>query len=70
MTLATDRARSSRVATVVASSRPLSWVNTAFPFGAAYLLFDTGLPAQVGQVEQGDRTDRAAGPPHRRRRWR
>ena len=43
MTLATDRARSSRVATVVASSRPLSWVNTAFPFGAAYLLFDGGL---------------------------
>jgi 4-hydroxybenzoate polyprenyltransferase len=32
---------------VVASSRPLSWVNTAYPFGAAYLLagggWDLGL---------------------------
>ncbi len=27
-----------RVATVLGSSRPVSWVNTAFPFGAAYLL--------------------------------
>ncbi|MFC6152108.1 prenyltransferase [Nocardioides yefusunii] len=28
----------STVGTVLGSSRPLSWVNTAFPFGAAYLL--------------------------------
>lgn len=28
---------------VVASSRPLSWINTAFPFGAAYLLVGGGL---------------------------
>ena len=28
---------------MLASSRPLSWVNTAFPFGAAYLLADGGL---------------------------
>ncbi|GGD30947.1 prenyltransferase [Nocardioides daphniae] len=32
----------SRVATVVGSSRPLSWVNTAFPFGAAYLVAGGG----------------------------
>jgi 4-hydroxybenzoate polyprenyltransferase len=32
-----------RVGQVVASSRPLSWVNTAFPFGAAYLLAGGGL---------------------------
>ncbi|QCC78743.1 prenyltransferase [Nocardioides daphniae] len=35
----------SRLRTVVASSRPLSWVNTAFPFGAAYLLVGGGLDA-------------------------
>ncbi|QCX27856.1 prenyltransferase [Nocardioides jishulii] len=28
----------SRIGTVLGSSRPLSWVNTAFPFGAAYLV--------------------------------
>src|SRR5690606_32601456 len=28
--------------TVLGSSRPLSWVNTAFPFGAAYLLAGGG----------------------------
>ena len=28
---------------VLASSRPLSWINTAFPFGAAYLLAGGGL---------------------------
>lgn len=28
---------------VIASSRPLSWINTAFPFGAAYLLAGGGL---------------------------
>lgn len=28
----------SRLGRLVASSRPLSWVNTAYPFGAAYLL--------------------------------
>ncbi|MBC9226978.1 prenyltransferase [Aeromicrobium sp. 636] len=30
---------------VLASSRPLSWVNTAFPFGAAYLLAGGGPDA-------------------------
>jgi 4-hydroxybenzoate polyprenyltransferase len=30
---------------VLASSRPLSWVNTAYPFGAAYLLAGGGLDA-------------------------
>jgi 4-hydroxybenzoate polyprenyltransferase len=35
--------RRHRVGQVVASSRPLSWVNTAFPFGAAYLLAGGGL---------------------------
>lgn len=35
----------SRAGQVVASSRPLSWINTAFPFGAAYLLADGGLDA-------------------------
>src|SRR5690606_15929132 len=34
-----------RVGQVVASSRPLSWVNTAFPFGAAYLLAGGGTDA-------------------------
>ncbi|SKB07001.1 prenyltransferase [Aeromicrobium choanae] len=33
----------SRAGQVLASSRPLSWVNTAFPFGAAYLLGGGGL---------------------------
>jgi 4-hydroxybenzoate polyprenyltransferase len=32
----------SPAAQVLASSRPLSWVNTAFPFGAAYLLAGGG----------------------------
>ena len=32
-----------RAGAVVASSRPLSWVNTAFPFGAAYLLVGGGV---------------------------
>ncbi|MBE7325244.1 prenyltransferase [Nocardioides sp. Y6] len=31
------------LAAVLGSSRPLSWVNTAFPFGAAYLLVGGGL---------------------------
>lgn len=35
--------RMSTVRTVLGSSRPLSWVNTAFPFGAAYLLGGGGL---------------------------
>lgn len=35
----------SRAGQVLASSRPLSWINTAFPFGAAYLLADGGLDA-------------------------
>ena len=28
---------------LILSSRPLSWVNTAYPFGAAYLLMGGGL---------------------------
>ncbi|WP_204163745.1 prenyltransferase [Nocardioides solisilvae] len=32
-----------RAGQVLASSRPLSWVNTAFPFGAAYLMAGGGL---------------------------
>lgn len=32
-----------RVAAVFRSSRPISWVNTAFPFGAAYLLLGGAL---------------------------
>ncbi|PZR54392.1 prenyltransferase [Xylanimonas oleitrophica] len=35
------------IAQVVASSRPLSWVNTAYPFGAAYLLAGGGLDAAL-----------------------
>ncbi|MFO6452239.1 MULTISPECIES: prenyltransferase [unclassified Aeromicrobium] len=35
----------SRAGQVLASSRPLSWINTAFPFGAAYLLADGGFDA-------------------------
>src|SRR3954452_13998230 len=41
MTAATLSGRSTRhsaLAQVVGTSRPLSWVNTAYPFGAAYLL--------------------------------
>ncbi len=32
----------SALLSVVGSSRPISWVNTAFPFGAAYLLAGGG----------------------------
>ncbi len=35
--------RPSALGQVLASSRPLSWVNTAYPFGAAYLLAGGGL---------------------------
>lgn len=38
-------AGASALGQVVASSRPLSWVNTAFPFGAAYLLVGGGADA-------------------------
>lgn len=38
-------ARSAALLQVVGSSRPLSWVNTAYPFGAAYLLAGGGLDA-------------------------
>lgn len=31
---------------LVMSSRPISWVNTAFPFGAAYILAQGGLDAR------------------------
>lgn len=35
------------VRVVVASSRPISWVNTAFPFAAAYLFLDGGVTWQL-----------------------
>jgi 4-hydroxybenzoate polyprenyltransferase len=35
----------SSTAALVGSSRPLSWVNTAYPFGAAYLVAGGGLDA-------------------------
>jgi 4-hydroxybenzoate polyprenyltransferase len=34
----TRRSKLDTVGTVLGSSRPISWINTAFPFGAAYLL--------------------------------
>src|SRR3954447_762851 len=46
MTAATLSGRSTRhssLAQVVGSSRPLSWINTAYPFGAAYLLAGGGV---------------------------
>src|SRR3954452_3148937 len=46
MTAATLSGRSPRhssLAQVVGSSRPLSWINTAYPFGAAYLLAGGGV---------------------------
>ncbi|WP_121254912.1 prenyltransferase [Nocardioides ferulae] len=39
----TGSVRGSVAGQVLASSRPLSWVNTAYPFGAAYLLAGGGL---------------------------
>jgi 4-hydroxybenzoate polyprenyltransferase len=36
-------AQHSPVSQLLASSRPLSWVNTAYPFGAAYLLAGGGV---------------------------
>ena len=35
------------IAQIVLSSRPVSWINTAFPFGAAYLLTTRELDATV-----------------------
>ncbi|MDH2416246.1 prenyltransferase [Nocardioides sp. CER19] len=41
---AVQQPRASRaLAQVVGTSRPLSWVNTAYPFGAAYLLVGGGV---------------------------
>ncbi len=37
--------RASVLLQVLGSSRPLSWVNTAYPFGAAYLLSGRGVDA-------------------------
>ena len=41
--MSTGPTRWATTRTVLGSSRPLSWVNTAFPFGAAYLLAGGGL---------------------------
>jgi 4-hydroxybenzoate polyprenyltransferase len=38
-----SRGLASALAQVVGSSRPLSWINTAYPFGAAYLLSGGGV---------------------------
>jgi 4-hydroxybenzoate polyprenyltransferase len=38
-----SRGLGSALAQVVGSSRPLSWINTAYPFGAAYLLSGGGV---------------------------
>lgn len=40
-----DAPQPARLGKVLASSRPLSWVNTAFPFGAAYVWAGGGLDA-------------------------
>jgi 4-hydroxybenzoate polyprenyltransferase len=40
-----DRPHPSVLGQVVGASRPLSWVNTAYPFGAAYLLAGGGVDA-------------------------
>ncbi|MCD4527491.1 prenyltransferase [Nocardioides sp. cx-173] len=37
----------SRLAQLVGTSRPLSWVNTAYPFGAAYLLAGGGVDLRL-----------------------
>ena len=42
-TVGSGRERQRVLGQVVASSRPLSWVNTAYPFGAAYLLAGGGV---------------------------
>src|SRR3954451_9975582 len=42
-TLSGRGTRHSSLAPVVGSSRPLSWINTAYPFGAAYLLAGGGV---------------------------
>lgn len=44
-TLAIGAPQLGRLGAVLASSRPLSWVNTAFPFGAAYIWAGGGLDA-------------------------
>lgn len=43
MTVAAGQPVRGRVRAVLASSRPVSWVNTAYPFGAAYLLAGGGV---------------------------
>lgn len=42
-TVGTGRSAPKVLGQVLASSRPLSWVNTAYPFGAAYLLAGGGV---------------------------
>jgi 4-hydroxybenzoate polyprenyltransferase len=42
-TLPGDSAHGAALTQVLGSSRPLSWVNTAYPFGAAYLLAGGGV---------------------------
>ncbi len=43
MTVTAGQPVRGRVRAVLASSRPVSWVNTAYPFGAAYLLAGGGV---------------------------
>jgi 4-hydroxybenzoate polyprenyltransferase len=44
-TMVAPRSLGAGVRQVLGSSRPLSWVNTAYPFGAAYLLGGSGVDA-------------------------
>ena len=44
-TPAVRRTSGSVVASVIGSSRPISWVNTAYPFAAAYLMSGGGITA-------------------------
>jgi 4-hydroxybenzoate polyprenyltransferase len=46
-TLQQDRPHLSVLRQVVGASRPLSWVNTAYPFAAAYLLAGGGVDAAL-----------------------
>jgi 4-hydroxybenzoate polyprenyltransferase len=41
--LAAEPSSSGAIGTLLASSRPVSWVNTAYPFAAAYLLAGGGI---------------------------
>lgn len=43
MTTAPSRSRGGTVRQLLVASRPLSWVNTAYPFAAAYLMATGGL---------------------------